>query len=66
MRLGGIREIVIPPELGYGKRGKGKIIPPNSTLYYVVELIKVEGENLKKYQKEHFYISPPPKKIKWK
>lgn len=54
MRLGGIRELIIPPELGYGSKGKGKIVPPNSTLYYVLELTKIEGKNIEKYLEEKY------------
>jgi len=38
---GGMLELEIPSELGYGKRGAGRDIPPNSTLHFTVELIKV-------------------------
>jgi peptidylprolyl isomerase len=41
MRVGGRRELVIPPSLAYGKAGSGSTIPPNSTLVFVVDLISV-------------------------
>lgn len=42
MRAGGRRKLIVPPALGYGSAGAGDKIPPNATLIFEIELLKID------------------------
>ena len=64
MKIGGKRTIKIPPELGYGSKGAGELIPPNATLIFEVEIVdafepgygKLSSDDLIKKQEEDFIL----------
>ena len=43
MKVGGTRELTIPPALGYGAGGAGTVIPPNATLHFTITLLSVSS-----------------------
>ena len=73
MKIGGKRTLIVPPELGYGKKGAGKIIPPNSKLIFEIEIIDVQppayklikAKELKKKQEKGFIVIDIRSKKEW-
>ena len=45
MKVGGMRQLIIPSELGYGDRGAGSVIPPGAALVFDVELLDIASQN---------------------
>jgi FKBP-type peptidyl-prolyl cis-trans isomerase len=45
LRVGGTRQLVIPPEEGYGSRGAGRRVPPDASLVYDVELLEIREKD---------------------
>ena len=43
MKVGGRREVVVPPRLGYGEQGSPPAVDPNETLVFVIDLVSVSG-----------------------
>ena len=43
MKVGGRREVIVPPRLGYGEQGSPPAVDPNETLVFVIDLVSVSG-----------------------
>ena len=59
MQVGEARKLIIPPDLGYGERGAGKVIPPNSKLYFAMDLKSMDPARKMSPEQEKWLAEHP-------